>query len=214
MDEREKETALSVVAFGYADPDGRILNFGPVTSWARLLAASGIAAVLYGAAAPADDIVAVLQQLRRQAGSLNLDAERIGLFATSGSVPVALSALMRDTNIRCAALLYGFTMDVDGGTAVKDMARQTGFVNACEGRAVHDLPATVPMLFVRAGKDSFPSLNDLLDTIVAQALVRNLPVAVVNHPTGVHGFDIYDDTAQSRRIIQHVLAFLHLHLGV
>jgi hypothetical protein len=202
-----------VVAFGYADPNGRVLNFGPMMSWARLLAASGIAAVLYGAAAPADDIHAVLRQLRRDAGSLNVDGERIGLFATSGSVPVALSALMRDTNIRCAALLYGYTMDLDGGTAVEDVAGRTGFVNECVGRTVHDLPATVPMLFVRAGKDTFPSLNDLLDKNVARALVRNLPVAVVNHPTGVHGFDIYDDTVLSLRIIQHVLAFLQLHLG-
>jgi hypothetical protein len=202
-----------VVVFGYADPIGRVLNFGPVVSWARLLAASGLAAVLYGAEAPADDIHSVLRQLRRDAGSLNLDAERIGLFATSGSVPVALSALMRDTDIRCAALLYGYTMDLDGGTAVEDMARQSGFVNACVGRTVDDLPATAPMLFVRAGKDTFPSLNDLLDKNVARALVRNLPVAVLNHPTGVHGFDIYDDTVLSLRIIQHVVAYLQLHLG-
>ena len=202
-----------VVAFGYADPHGRVLNFGPVTSWARLLAASGVAAVLYGAAPPADDIHALLRQLRRDAGSLNVDGERIGLFATSGSVPVALSALMRDAEITCAALLYGYTMDLDGSTAVKDMAGQTGFVNACVGRTVHDLPATVPMLFVRAGQDVFPSLNDLLDKNVARALARNLPVAIVNHPTGVHGFDIYDDTAPSLRTIQHVLAFLQLHLG-
>jgi hypothetical protein len=105
-------------------------------------------------------------------------------------------------------------MDLSGGTAVEDMARQTGFVNACAGRTVHDLPETVPMLFIRAGKDNFPSLNDLLDTLVAHALKRNLPIAVVNHPTGVHAFDIYEDTVLSRRAIQHVLAFLRLHLAV
>ena len=203
-----------VLAFGYADPVGRILNCGPVTSWARLLAASGMATVLYGAAAPADDIQAVLHHLRRHAESLSIDAERIGLLATSGSGPVALSAVMRDPNIRCAAVLYGYTMDLDGGTAVTDMARQTGFANACEGRTVDDLPATVPILFLRAGNDSFPSLNDLLDKVVARALMRNLPVAVVNHPTGVHGFDVYEDTEQSRRAIQHVVAYLQLHLGL
>ena len=201
-----------IVAFGYADPDGRILNFGPVTSWARLVAACGMAAVVYAPTQPADDIDAALRYLRREAGSLNIDAERIGVFATSGSVPVALSAVMRDRNIRCAALLYGYTMDLDGGTAVEDMARQTGFVNACAGRTVDDLPETVALLFVRAGKDGFPSLNRLLDKVLAQALVRNLPVAFINHTTGVHGFDIYDDAVLSRRTIQHVLTFLQLHL--
>src|ERR1041385_1723273 len=36
-----------VIAFGYADPPGRLRQFGPITSWARVIAASGMAAVIY-----------------------------------------------------------------------------------------------------------------------------------------------------------------------
>ncbi len=64
----------------------------------------------------------MLRQLRSDADALSLDIDRFGLFAASGNVAVALSALMRDSQVRCAALLYGYTMDMDGSTAVADMA--------------------------------------------------------------------------------------------
>jgi len=201
-----------IFPFSYPDPEARIRMFGPVTSWAQLLGASGIAAVLYGAEAPDEDVHAVLRQLREEANVLGLDMDRLGLFASSGNVTVGLSTCMRDRHVRCAALLCGFTMDLDGSTAVADMGKQFGFVNACAGKSVDDLPDDVPMLFIRAGRDTFPGLNDALDKVVARALARNLPLTLINHATGRHGFDLDEDTEMSRGIVQQVLAFLRLHL--
>jgi hypothetical protein len=201
-----------VLPMAYPDPTGRVRVYGPLTSWAQLIAASGLAAVVYGSETPAEDVHAVLQHLRGNAGLLGLDVNRFGLFAVSGNVTVGLSALMRDRLLRCAALLYGYTMDMDGSTTVADMASQAGFVNACAGRSINDLPDRVPMLFVRAGRDHFPGLNEALDRVVARALMRNLPVSLINHATGDHGFDLDEDTAISRGIVQQVLAFLQLHL--
>ena len=195
----------------YPDPTARVRAYGPITSWARLIAASGMAAVVYGAAEPAEDVHAVLRQLRSDAGALGLDIDKIGLFATSANVTVALSALIRDRQLSCAALLYGYTMDLDGSTAVGDMGQQAGFVNACAGKSPDELPDGIPLLFVRAGHDHFPGLNDALDNVVARALARNLPLSLINHATGAHGFDLDENTAISRGIVQHVLAFLQLH---
>src|SRR5947208_11812117 len=36
----------------YPDPEARVRTYGPLTSWAQLIAASGMAAVLYGAQVP------------------------------------------------------------------------------------------------------------------------------------------------------------------
>ena len=36
-----------VIPFGYPDPESRIRRYGPVTSWAKLIAAAGMAAVIY-----------------------------------------------------------------------------------------------------------------------------------------------------------------------
>jgi hypothetical protein len=201
-----------VISLGYPDPEAGVRQFGPFTSLARLIAASGMAAVLYGSIAPEQDVHAMIGHLREHAADLGLDPGRIGILAMSGSVPVALATLMRDHTLRCAALICGYTMDLDGATAVADMGKQYGFVDACAGKSVDDLPDAVPMLFVRAGRD-VPDLNDALDKVVTRALARNLPLTLVNHATGGHSFVCDEDNELSRRIIRQVLAFLQLHLG-
>jgi hypothetical protein len=203
-----------ILPMAYPDPGSRARAYGPLTSWAQLIAASGMAAVVYGAEAPRDDVHALLDRLCAAAPALRLDSDRIGLLATSGNGTVGLSALMRDKRLSCGALLYPYTMDVDGSTAVAAMARRAGFVNACEGMSVDDLPSDVPMLLVRAGGDQFPGLNAALDRLVAAALVRNLPVSVINHASGSHGFDLDEDTAISRGVVQQVLAYLSLYLSL
>jgi hypothetical protein len=210
---RQPAPPAVLLPMAYPDPTARVRDYGPLTSWARLIAASGLAAVVYGSEAPADDLHALLRQLRSDADALGIDADRFGLLATSGNVTVALSALMRDRSLKCAALLYGYTMDLDGSTAVADMSRQAGFVNACAGRSVDDLPDTIPVLFIRAGRDQFPGINQALDKVVTQAVARNLPVTLINHAGGAHGFDLDESSATSRGIIAQVLAFLRLHLG-
>ena len=65
------------------------------------MAASGLAAVVYGAEAPEQDVHAVLRHLRADTDPLGLDVDKFGLFAASGNVTVALSALMRDRLLRC-----------------------------------------------------------------------------------------------------------------
>jgi len=209
----DPRTPVVVAAFGYPDPDGEIRQFGPFTSWAQLIAASGMAMVLYGSEAPADDIHAVLRHLREHANVLDLDIARIGLFSSSGNVPVALSTLMRDRDLRSAALLCGYTMDADDATAVADMSKQYGFVDACAGKSVDDLPTGVPLLVVRAGRDQAPGLNDALDKVVTRAIARNLPLTLVNHANGAHSFDCDEDSPIAREVVRQVLAFLAFHLN-
>jgi len=204
---------VAVVVFGYPDPPGAIRRYGPMTSWARLIAASGVACVIYATNECAENIHAVVRHIRANAESLSVDGGRIGLWAASASGCVALSALMRDGALKCAALLCGFTMDLDGSTRFADAAKEYLFVNACAGKSADDLPDSVPMLFVRAGREQFPGVNEAMDAVVARAVARNLPVTLVNHATGVHGFDIYEDNDLSREMIRRVLAFLTFHLG-
>jgi hypothetical protein len=198
----------------FPDAGCGVRMYGPVTSWLRLFAMSGMAAVVYGNEAPERDVHAALAHLRNDADALRLDPHRIGLFATSGNATVALSALIRDRRIRCAAFLYGYTMDIDGSTAIADASRQFGFVDACANVSANDLPDGAPMLLVRAGRDQFPGLNGALDAIVSRGLANNLPFALINHATGGHGFDLDEDTDGSRAVVRQVLAFLSAHLDV
>jgi hypothetical protein len=103
-------------------------------------------------------------------------------------------------------------LDLDGATGVADTAKLYGFANACAGKSVDDLPSDVPLFLVRAGREQFAGLNDALDLFLAKALARNLPVTLVNHATGPHGFDLDDDSETSREVVKQILAFMRFHL--
>jgi len=180
-------------------------------SWARLTAASGLVAITYTNGEPASDALAVLRYVRQNARSLGIDGDAIGVWACSGNVPTALSILMQEPS-RCAVLCYGFMLDLDGSTGIADAQKQWGFANPSAGKSVDDLPHDLPLLIVRAGKDEFPHLNEMIDRFTAKALARNLPVTLVNHASGPHSFDLFDDSERSREIVRQVLAFMRARL--
>lgn len=179
--------------------------------WARLFAASGMIGVAYETRDPSSDALAVLSHLRENAAGLGIDPARIGIWSASGNVPVALSAIMQG-GIRCAALCYGFTLDLEGATAVAQSSAQFYFANPAAGRGIEDLPPETALLLARAGKDQFPGLNSSMDAFAAAALRANLQLTLVNHPTGPHAFDLMDDSDASRDVIRAILDFLKRQL--
>ncbi len=189
-------------------------EMGFYTSWGKLLAASGLTAITYTNRDPAADLDLLLAHIRRQAPSLGIDENRIGLWACSGNVPMALSALMQQASysFKCAALCYGFMLDVGGSTYVADAAAQFGFVNPCAGKSANEVPKDLPLFLVRAGQDEMPGLNETIDRFMASALIRNLPVTLVNLASAPHAFDQLDNSEASRETIRRILAFLRLHL--
>ena len=73
-------------------------------------------------------------------------------------------------------------------------------------------PDFVPLFVARAGRDAIPTLNERLDRFVAAALAANAPITLLNHPAGVHGFDVENDDERSREIIRAALEFMKMHL--
>lgn len=211
---------LPAVVFvaGYPDPGFekmlgcKFKEMGAYVSWARLTAASGMAAITYTNREPAADAQALLRHVRQNAATLGIDEQRIGLWACSGNVPLALSMLMNDTGLKCAVLCYGLMLDLEGATHVAEAAMTWGFANPCAGKSIADLPRDVPLFVARAGRDQTPHLNETIDGFVAAALAQNLPVTFVNHPTAPHAFDLFDDGEASREIVRRILAFMRFHL--
>jgi hypothetical protein len=216
----EQRPAVVIVA-GYSDLGlqsmlgGKFKEMGFSTSWARLMAASGIVAIVYTNREPAADLHALLAHVKQHAAALGVDEARIGVWASSGNVPLALSVLMQNAgyHFACAALCYGFMLDLDGSTWVAEASKQWGFVNAAAGHTVDDLPSDLPLFVARAGRDAFPHLNDGLDRFVAKALARNLPVTVTNHSVAPHAFDLLHDSETSREIVRQLLGFMRCHLA-
>lgn len=184
-----------------------------IDGWARLLAASGIAAIAYEGRDPLGDLRALLEHLRGRADELGVDGDRLGLWASSGNVPVALAPLLdRAPGIRAAAFLYGYLLDQEDETAVADAAARFHFVHPNVGRTVAELPRGLPLLLVRAGADATPGLNAGLDRFVAAALAADLSLALVNLPAAAHAFDLGDDRPAARAVIRQVLGFLRANL--
>lgn len=217
------EGRLPAVLFvhGYSDAGtpnvfGRTFKeMGHTVSWAKLIAASGVVALVYSNSEPADDAQAIMQHVRDEAGALGIDASRLGLWATSGHVPLAVSLLLQAEwhNVRCAVLCCGYMLDMHGNTSVADMQKTYRFANPCAGKSVNDLRDDVPLLIVRAGRDQF-GVNESVDSFISAALHRNLPVRLVNHADAPHAFDLFYDGPVTREIIREILRFIQFRLSV
>src|SRR3954454_17202942 len=123
----EKRAAVIFIAgyndAGYEKMLGRkFKEMAGTVSWCQLIAASNMIAIAYTNREPVPDLEAALHHVREHAADLGIDEDRIGVWACSGNVPLALHALMthgRDV-LKAAALVYGYMIDVDGATGVAD----------------------------------------------------------------------------------------------
>ena len=209
-----------IIVAGYPDPGFRKMlgcrfkEMASSVSWGRLISASGLAAITYSNREPAADLHALLDYTLRNAAALGIDGTRIGIWASSGNVPLALSLLMRANPaiLRCAVLCYGYMLDLDGSNRVAEAARTWIFANPCEGKSIDDLPPVTPLFIARAGRDQTPHLNETIDRFAAAALDRNLPVTLVNHREAPHAFDLFHDGEITRAIVRSILEFLLFHL--
>lgn len=189
-------------------------EMGSSVSWGRLTAASGMVAITYTNREPAEDVRALLGYVRQNAAALGIDETRLGVWASSGNASLALSLPMKEDSdyLKCAVLCYGYMLDIEGTSGVREAAGMFGFVNACAGRSVDDLPQELPLFIARAGRDELPRLNETLDLFLSRALARNLPLTFVNHRDAPHAFDLLHDSETSREIVRQILAFLRFHL--
>ncbi len=207
-----------VLVTGYPDPgfEERVgmkqMQVRAYKDWAKLLAASGMAAVIYSNVEPVEDAFMLLDFLRSEAAQLQIDPKRIAVWSCSGNVPNAINVLHKDSSLRCAALLYGFMLDAADSRVLQETAQAFGFANPHEG--MENFPENTPILVIRAGKDEFPGLNESIDNFEAEAVSRNSPVSVIRYPEGVHAFDTLDDSQRSIEMIKLCVGFLRLRLNV
>jgi len=198
---------------GFAEVMGcNFKEMGAYVSWSQLIAAHGMTAITFENVDPAADARTLMAYVADNAGELGIQPDRIAIWSCSGNTPVGLSLLSHpDVEPRCAVFCYGYLMDLDGSTSVADTAAQFRFVDAMAGRTIDDV-WPIPSLIVRAGQDEMPGLNVTLDRYVACALEQNFPLTLINHPEGVHAFDIQDDTEGSRTVIRRIVQFLEQEL--
>jgi hypothetical protein len=190
---------------GYVKVTGmRLKDTAQSRSWARLLAASGIAAITYTSLDPVQDVMKLYRLIASRSAELRLDMTRLGILSLSGNVPNALHFLGEVGTLRCAALCYGFMRDGADDPGVSAASTQFRFAMPADSKPV---PAESALLLVRAGQDQFAALNRSIDREVADALADNRDLELINYAAGVHAFDILDDSPRSRQIVRRILGF-------
>jgi acetyl esterase/lipase len=173
-------------------------DWGLFQSLARMLAASGLVAVMFnhrffspGSAPTAtNDIEDLLLHLR---------FERVCLWGFSGGGPL-LARFLRSTplSVRCVVAYYAA---LDASTSEFSAAA-----------AIQENSGWIPPILVgRAGLDN-PQLNETIDRFVAAALKKNVTLDVMNHAAGQHGFDFRDDNERTREILARTVQFIRTHL--
>lgn len=197
-------------------------NMGVFVSYGELLAASGFVAVAFDHRflAPvrltdaAEDVVDLVAHIRKSAGSLGVDPERLALWAFSGGGPFLAAPLReRPTWLRALVAFYA-VLDLQQSPPGDDAAvsielRRTFSAIRSLGEDARTAP---PFLVARAGLDN-PWLNGTIDRFVQTALDKSATLDLLNHPEGRHAFDILNDNARSKQIIRHALEFLRDHLA-
>jgi|GEM_PF-395080 len=210
-----------IFVFGYTDSAAKRLVGSPLkdysqyTSWGRLTAASGLIALTYQTQQP-DDLEAMVEYTRKNAASMNIDADRIGLWSCSANGPTAVSFAMQPGRgyLKCAVFYYAHMLTPDdkfrGQT--NGMCASRGCYGA-ELRDVKELRKDLPLLVVRAGRDEVPFVNESIDHFMSVAAPSDVQITLVEHAEGVHAFDTERWSDRSRELIEQTLEFMRTNLA-
>ena len=154
--------------------------------WARAAASRGLVAILpdLRATSEAQDFEALLGHLTTQATTLGIDRDAIAVYAASGNVFRAFPIVEdpKQTTVKAAVMYYG-------------------------AAPISTFRLDLPVLYVRAGLDR-PDVNQAITTLTSRAATQNAPVTLLNHPTGYHGFELFNDDDVTRDVIDRTLDFV------
>ena len=155
-------------------------------AWARAAASRGLTAVVFDLrfGSEASDFQALMSYLTSRGASVGVNKDAIAVYAGSGNVFTAFP-LVEDpkvTTVKAAVMYYGEA-------------------------PVTDFRRDLPVLYVRAGLDR-PSVNEEIVKLAALAVAQNAPVTFVNHASGYHGFEMFNDDDATREVMEQTIAFV------
>lgn len=211
-----------VFIYGYTN-NGQIKSVGKqlrkwsaYTSWCQVIAASGMAAIVYETVNPENDLTSIMNHINTNADKLNIDANKIGAYTCSANSPTALANILNNSNtyFKCAVVYYGIFLNTDFKylSLIDTLSQNMGFVTPRLPEPT-SWKKDVPILIVHAGKDFVPHSDESLTGFIDKAINQKVPITLIHYAAGIHGFDVYADNETIREIIKTTLEFWKFNLN-
>lgn len=204
-----------VFVFGYTNEGQlktakhQLRTWSPYTSWCRIVAASGMAAIVYETTEPENDLKSLIKYIISDKDKLSIDVDRIGAYSCSANTPTEMAYVLNDPDciFKCAVVYYGvfLTKGFKHISTIDTLSKNMGFVTP-ELSEPASWNKKIPLMIVHAGKD-LVLLTESLTDFVSEAIVQNIPVTLIIHSDGIHAFDLYTDNESTRQIIRNTLEF-------
>lgn len=216
----EGKLPLVILISGYPDPAIKKYygvnqkDLGLFSSWAELIAASGMIAVTYESERSAAETDHLIRFLRKNADAYGIDPGRMAVFGCSANTLTAQSLMQESgAGIKCAVFYYPILATPDGKTndIIAASAKRYGFYWT-DLKKIGRIPMEIPLFIVSVGKESHPEVKSTTDHFVREAMSLGIPLTFVHYAEGQHDFDVLDDTPESRAVIRQTVDFLKPHL--
>lgn len=189
-------------------------NWSVHISLCKIIATSGLAAIIYETIDPENDIISLSKYIQFNHDKLSIDDNNIGAFTCSSNTPVAITNILNaSTNIfKCAVVYYGIflTKELEKLPQIDSVF---GFQNPRLSEPIN-WNKNVPLYIVKAGLDNDPYAFRSLLNFYNNAINQNLPVTLINYPNGQHGFDFLNDNDTTEMIVKNTLAFWKFYLNL
>jgi dienelactone hydrolase len=154
--------------------------------WARVAASRGVAVVVADLRdrKEAADFLLLLSYLTARGAQHGVDRDAIAVFAASGNVYSAFPVVEdpKQTAVKAAVMYYG-------------------------SAPITEFRLDLPVLYVRAGLDR-PEVNRQIAELASLAISQNAPMTLLNHPTGYHAFEAFNDDDATRDVMEQTITFV------
>lgn len=191
-----------------------------VISWARLFAASGLGSVTinhrffsaHHLPLASHDVHDAANFVHAHAPKFSLDPSRMCLLAFWGGGLLINFALREHPEFLKCLVLYSPLLDIREMKRYQKVLPDDVMDTYSPVKCVSGInQLTLPIFLARAKLDS-QHLTASMDTFLAHATLRGVPLEVMYHETGRHAFEIRDDNARSHAIIERTIAFVKEHM--
>ena len=163
---------------------------GQALGWAQSAAELGFVVLAHSTGnSPKNDLVALVKWIRTKGKKYGLDGNRIGLWSSSNACDTAVRGLRPENNgfPKPSAIFAVFYY---------------GNLTAYSGQ-----DPEVPMFIVTAGMDSWVDIARI-EKFISKMNEKGSSITHLHYTTGHHGFEVGEDTPETRNIIDQTFSFM------